>query len=58
MQEVKNLKLFIYSNVAETGWDYSSRWFNDIYNEDTVDVLNLVEADLNLILYKNEKTIA
>eukprot|EP00828_Plagiopyla_frontata_P038748 TRINITY_DN5086_c0_g1_i3.p2 TRINITY_DN5086_c0_g1~~TRINITY_DN5086_c0_g1_i3.p2 ORF type:complete len:348 (+),score=52.62 TRINITY_DN5086_c0_g1_i3:162-1205(+) len=51
----------MYQNLgagAETGWDYSSRWFTDIYHEDSIDVLDLMEADLNLILYKNEKTIA
>jgi len=46
-------------STAETGWDFSSRWMKDpkigLLSLQTTEV---VEADLNAILYKNELTLA
>jgi alpha,alpha-trehalase len=50
-----------YSNVisvAESGWDFSSRWFKDAYNMTTIQIRDLIPVDLNAILYKNEKTLS
>lgn len=44
--------------TAESGMDFSSRWFADGKNISTVQTTNLVAVDLNSLLYHLEKTIA
>ncbi len=43
---------------AESGWDYSSRWFADGRSITTIDTTNIVPVDLNSLLYGMESTIA
>jgi alpha,alpha-trehalase len=43
---------------AESGWDFSSRWFKDGKNIATIQTTNLVPVDLNCLLYQLEKTLA
>jgi alpha,alpha-trehalase len=49
-----------YSNVisaAESGWDFSSRWFNDPMDIKTIAITQILPVDLNAIMLKNEKTL-
>lgn len=51
----------IYRNLrsaAESGWDFSSRWFRDGKNLHTIQVTNFIPVDLNCLLYKLELTLA
>lgn len=43
---------------AESGWDYSSRWFRDYQNIGTICTTDLVPVDLNCILYSVEKVLS
>lgn len=43
---------------AESGWDFSSRWFRDGKNLSTIQTTNLVPVDLNGLLYHMELTLA
>jgi alpha,alpha-trehalase len=43
---------------AESGWDYSSRWFKDGQNFSTIHTTTIVPVDLNCLLYYHEQTIA
>ena len=46
-----------YSNVmsaAESGWDFSSRWFTDPQDIKTITITNIIPVDLNAIMFKNE----
>jgi alpha,alpha-trehalase len=43
---------------AESGWDFSSRWFADEYHIDTIQTTDIVPVDLNCLLYSLELTIA
>ena len=36
--------------AAESGWDFSSRWFRDGINMETIQTTNLVPVDLNCLL--------
>jgi alpha,alpha-trehalase len=45
-------------SAAESGWDFSSRWFADGQNITTIDTTNLVPVDLNCLLYHLEITLA
>jgi len=50
----------IYRNIAsgaESGWDFSSRWFGNYENLTQVATTDLLPVDLNSILYKNEITL-
>lgn len=44
--------------AAESGWDFSSRWFADGKSLHTIQTTSLVPADLNSLLYELELTIA
>lgn len=51
----------IFSNLktgAETGWDFSSRWLKKVTDLRTINASNLIQVDLNAIMYRNEKIIA
>jgi alpha,alpha-trehalase len=39
---------------AESGWDFSSRWFQDTVHLNTVETTNIIPVDLNSLLYKYE----
>lgn len=43
---------------AESGWDFSSRWFSDASNMQTIHTTDMVAVDLNSLLYLYELTIA
>lgn len=43
---------------AESGWDFSSRWFDDPYDISTIHTTDFVPVDLNCLLYQLEETIA
>lgn len=43
---------------AESGWDYSSRWFKDGESFSTIHTSDIVPVDLNCLLYHLEQTIA
>ncbi|MGQ7848133.1 alpha,alpha-trehalase TreA [Granulosicoccus sp. 3-233] len=43
---------------AESGWDYSSRWFADGMNMDTIQTTEVVPVDLNCLMYKLETVLA
>ena len=44
--------------AAESGWDFSSRWFLDPDDIRTIHTADIVPVDLNCLLYHHEKTIA
>lgn len=44
------------ASAAESGWDFSSRWFADRMNMSTINTLNIVQIDLNSILCGAHKT--
>eukprot|EP01080_Neovahlkampfia_damariscottae_P009912 gene9912-2234_t len=51
----------IFSNIAsgaETGWDFSSRWFENGKDLSTIVTTEILPVDLNSILYKNEKILS
>ncbi len=43
---------------AESGWDFSSRWFADGKNLSSIQVTDIIPVDLNSLLYHLESTIA
>jgi alpha,alpha-trehalase len=43
--------------AAESGWDFSSRWFADQENMHTIQTTDLIPVDLNCLLYYLEKTL-
>ena len=43
--------------AAESGWDFSSRWFADARSKATIDTTEIVPVDLNSLLYGLEKSI-
>ena len=49
-----------YSNIisaAESGWDFSSRWFKDPMDIKTIAITDILPVDLNSIMLKNEKIL-
>jgi len=43
---------------AESGWDYSSRWFEDRNSIETIRTTEIVPVDLNALMYNLESTLA
>ena len=43
---------------AESGWDFSSRWFLDPHDIRTIHTADIIPVDLNCLLYQLEQTIA
>ena len=43
---------------AESGWDFSSRWFKDGLHLETIQTTEIVPVDLNCLLYCLENTIS
>ncbi|TDH29210.1 alpha,alpha-trehalase TreA [Segetibacter sp. 3557_3] len=43
---------------AESGWDFSSRWFADTFNLTAIETTNIIPVDLNCLLYKYESILA
>ena len=51
---------FYFSNImsaTESGWDFSSRWFNDPMDIKSIQIVNMVPVDLNSIMFQNEKIL-
>jgi alpha,alpha-trehalase len=44
--------------AAESGWDFSSRWFKDVKDFSSIHTTEIIAVDLNCLLYNLEKTIA
>lgn len=44
--------------AAESGWDFSSRWFADARTKATIDTTDVIPVDLNSLLYGLESAIA
>lgn len=44
--------------AAESGWDFSSRWFGDPNDIETIATTDIIPVDLNALLYHLELTIA
>lgn len=43
---------------AESGWDFSSRWFTDPKDIRTIHTADIIPVDLNCLMYMLEETIA
>jgi alpha,alpha-trehalase len=51
----------LYRNIraaAESGWDFSSRWFEDAKQRSRIDTTEIVPVDLNSLLYGLETAIS
>ena len=44
--------------AAESGWDFSSRWFSDKASMETIHTTEIIPVDLNSLLYHLELTLA
>jgi alpha,alpha-trehalase len=44
--------------AAESGWDFSSRWFKDGYNMSSIHTTEIIPVDLNSLLYHLELVLA
>jgi alpha,alpha-trehalase len=44
--------------AAESGWDFSSRWFADGQTMETIHTTDIIPVDLNALLYHMEQTLA
>jgi alpha,alpha-trehalase len=44
--------------AAESGWDFSSRWFGDVNDIRSIHTADIIPVDLNILLYQLEQTIA
>ncbi len=45
-------------SAAESGWDFSSRWFADGENLTTIETTSIIPVDLNCLLYHLENSLA
>jgi alpha,alpha-trehalase len=45
-------------SAAESGWDFSSRWFGDGQRLETITTTTIVPVDLNALLWQLERTLA
>lgn len=60
-KETKQRPGDLYRNIrsaAESGWDFSSRWFADGRTLSTIQTTNIIPVDLNALMYHMELTIA
>jgi len=51
----------LYRNIraaAESGWDFTARWFKDRKNLSTIQITSIAPIDLNALLYGQEKLLA
>ncbi|MEM9833413.1 MAG: alpha,alpha-trehalase TreA [Bacteroidota bacterium] len=51
----------VYQNIraaCESGWDFSSRWFRDSQNLNTIRTTELIPVDLNSLMYHLETTLS
>jgi len=58
-ESVNKEKIFLDLRAgAESGWDFSSRWFEDAHDIQSIHATDIVAVDLNCLLYHLEQTIA
>ena len=43
---------------AESGWDFSSRWFGDTLHLSSIETTNIIPVDLNSLLYAYERILS
>jgi len=43
---------------AESGWDFSSRWFSNTYDLASIETTNIIPVDLNALLYACEMILS
>ncbi|MGE6394786.1 trehalase family glycosidase [Chryseobacterium scophthalmum] len=61
IEDSENAGEEFYRNIrsaCESGWDFSSRWFADGDEIQTIETLNLSQVDLNSLLWHLENTLA
>lgn len=57
-EEYRNSMYLNLRAAAESGWDFSSRWFTNPNDISTICTTNIIPVDLNCLLYHLESTIA
>jgi alpha,alpha-trehalase len=60
-KESSNSPELVYTNLragAESGWDFSSRWFADNNTIKTIETTQIIPVDLNCLMYMLEQIIA
>jgi alpha,alpha-trehalase len=60
-RDAKNDKKEIFRHIraaAESGWDFSSRWFRDEGDMSTIYTTDIIPIDLNCLMHHLEKTLA
>lgn len=58
LDEQKSDVMFLHLRAcAESGWDFSSRWFYEAQDIKTISTANMIPVDLNCLLYHLESTI-
>ncbi len=61
LKSEKRMASKIYLDIraaAESGWDFSSRWLKDGKNLESIHTTDLIQIDLNCLLYQLETTMA
>jgi alpha,alpha-trehalase len=59
LREIKRRETYKHLRAgAASGWDYSSRWFEDGSNLHTINTTHILPIDLNSLLAYNEETLA
>ncbi|MDB5190535.1 MAG: trehalase [Segetibacter sp.] len=56
-----NTDKLVYTHLragAESGWDFSSRWFEDTFHLNTIETANIIPVDLNALMYSYENILA
>jgi alpha,alpha-trehalase len=57
-EEAKRIETYQHLRAsAESGWDFSSRWFRDPMDLTTLETTSFIPVDLNCLLYETENTI-
>ena len=60
-KESSNEASNVYTNLragAESGWDFSTRWFADNYSITTIETTAIIPVDLNCLMYMLEQILA
>lgn len=58
--EVNEKKAHLYNEIiaaAESGWDFTSRWFKDGHSMLTMDTSNVIPVDLNVMMHRFENNL-
>ena len=60
VESIENPSKGIFRHIragAESGWDFSSRWFKDGQNMNTIHITDILPVDLNCLLWNLEKIL-